>query len=482
MDFFPDRGRSGLIDDMRSPSGTTFGLVLLLAAPAAAHPLADVRYDRTVAVGFDPAGVVVRYTLEANPLAVHLHAAQILTPGEIQQLDTTERGFLAAYAKKLAPEIAGQLVATADGAPLAFRVEKLEVDVVEHPRFRFTLRADWPPGGPKRAFALEDETFDDTAGALNLTLDRGGLAFDVREEPPAALRTRPAIDLKPEERRRLRRASAVVEPPAPAPVVPAAGPPDVVVTSPERPGLVADLFQRGVVAILDSDAGIGLLLFATFLFGAGHAFTPGHGKTLVAAYLVGERGTVSHAVLLAVTTTVAHTGSVILLAAVLLAKYGNNVPGTTQGVVQFVGGLLVAAVGLWLLMRRLSGGADHVHLFGDHHHDHAHHPGPPANAGTLRLVLMGLGGGIIPCWDAILILIPFMAMSRLGTGVALLVSFSAGLGLVLVALGVSVVYAHRAGGSRFGESRWFKLLPLLSAVFLIAVGLWLAAAGLRGAG
>ena len=90
---------------------------------------------------------------------------------------------------------------------------------------------------------------------------------------------------------------------------------------------------------------------------------------------------------------------------------------------------------------------------------------------------MGLGGGLIPCWDAVLILIPFMAMHRLGLGLALLVAFSLGLGLVLVGLGVSVVYAHRAGAGRFGESRWFKMLPVVSALFLVAVGLWLAALG-----
>ena len=80
---------------------------------------------------------------------------------------------------------------------------------------------------------------------------------------------------------------------------------------------------------------------AAFLFGSAHAFTPGHGKTLVAAYLVGERGTVGHAVILAVATTVAHTGSVIAVAAVLWTVYGNNVPGSTQGVLQFAGGFLV---------------------------------------------------------------------------------------------------------------------------------------------
>ena len=246
-----------------------------------------------------------------------------------------------------------------------------------------------------------------------------------------------------------------------------------------------------------------MLLLAAFLFGAAHAFTPGHGKTLVAAYLVGERGTVGHAVILAVATTVAHTGSVIAVAAVLWGVYGNNVPGATQGVLQFAGGFLVAGVGLWLLMRRLTGRADHFHLFAGHHHhhgdghhhdhDHAHdhdhdhhHHGPPpesakSTAGWLRLLLMGLGGGLIPCWDAVLLLIAATSLNRVGFAIPLLFAFSAGLGAVLVGLGVGVVYAHRAGATRFKESRWFRLLPTVSAVLLVAVGFWLCQEGLRAA-
>ena len=178
-----------------------------------------------------------------------------------------------------------------------------------------------------------------------------------------------------------------------------------------------------------------MLLLAAFLFGAAHAFTPGHGKTLVAAYLVGERGTVGHAVILAVATTVAHTGSVIAVAAVLWGVYGDDVPAATQGVLQFVGGLLVAAVGRGCCCAGSTGQADHFHLFAGittittarplaHH---GRHPPPPAAGGKAktplgwgRLVLMGLGGGLVPCWDAVLLLVAAGAMGRLGFALPLL--------------------------------------------------------------
>ncbi|MDB5311434.1 MAG: hypothetical protein JWO38_5636 [Gemmataceae bacterium] len=488
-------------------------LLICAAAPvASAHPLPNLRYDRTVAVRVSPDGVSVRYALEVSQWTIVMDGRNLFTPDEIAKLDKTGRGFVTAYAKKIAPEIAHDLRATADGKPLAFRVEKIDVEPGEHPRFRFEFKADWPPGGKKRAFVFEDESFEGKPGVLALTLaeagDRAaGVSLDDVTEPDPKWRDRPAIDLKPNEAAKLRKAAAVVSLPR------AIGPPEspgiedtspngpvVTVTEGERPSLAADLFHRGLPALFDSAYGVGVLLLAAFLFGSAHAFTPGHGKTLVAAYLVGERGTVGHAVLLAVATTVAHTGSVILVAAVLWSVYGNDVPGATQGVLQFIGGLLVAGVGAWLLMRRLTGRADHFHLFAGHHHhhgdghhhahDHAHahdhHHGPPpesarSTAGWVRLLLMGLGGGLVPCWDAVLLLLAATALNRVGFAIPLLVAFSAGLGAVLVALGVGVVYAHRAGAVRFSESRWFKLLPMVSATLLLAIGLWLCREGLQAA-
>jgi cytochrome c biogenesis protein CcdA len=92
---------------------------------------------------------------------------------------------------------------------------------------------------------------------------------------------------------------------------------------------------------------------------------------------------------------------------------------------------------------------------------------------------MGLGGGIVPCWDAVLLLIAATALNRVGFALPLLLAFSLGLGTVLVALGIGVVYAYRAGVNRFREERWFKLLPTVSAVFLIAIGFWLCKQAVR---
>jgi nickel/cobalt transporter (NicO) family protein len=471
--------------------------VFVFTTPAAAHPLPTGRYDRTVAVRLSPEGVTVTYTLEVTWFALWLDWARALSPEEIGKLDKTERSLAAACARPLGAEIATKLHATANGQPLTFHVEKVDIDVLDHARYRFTLRADWPPGGTKRAFAVFDDTFRGKPGILNLSLDAADapthFRVDVTDEPPPKYRNSPLPNTDPDE---ARKAAADVELPHEiGDTKPARDDaPEVIVSEGERPSLVADLWQRGLPALFNSPYGMGALLLAAFLFGAAHAFTPGHGKTLVAAYLVGERGTVGHAVILAVATTVAHTGSVIVIALILWSAYGNDVPGTTQGVLQFLGGFLVAGVGLWLFLRRVTGKADHFHLFAGHHrhhdhdhgHEHHHRHGPSSEnakstAGWVRLVLMGLGGGMIPCWDAVLLLLAAIALNRVGFGIPLLFSFSAGLGAVLVMLGVGVVYAHRAGATKFAESRWFQYLPVVSAVLLIAVGFWLCQEGLRAA-
>lgn len=99
--------------------------------------------------------------------------------------------------------------------------------------------------------------------------------------------------------------------------------------------------------------------------------------------------------------------------------------------------------------------------------------------GWVRVVLLGLGGGIIPCWDAVLLLLVALTRGKAGLAIPLLVAFSAGLAAVLIALGVGVVYANRAGGRRFAERRWFKALPVLTALLLMALGVWFTRDGIK---
>ena len=97
--------------------------------------------------------------------------------------------------------------------------------------------------------------------------------------------------------------------------------------------------------------------------------------------------------------------------------------------------------------------------------------------GWVRVILLGLGGGAIPCYDAVLMFLVALNLGRVGLAIPLLFAFSTGLAAVLIALGVGVVYANRAGGRRFGEARWFRYLPVVSAAVLMALGLWFVSDG-----
>ncbi len=454
-------------------------IVLLLALPAAAHPLPTKRFDRTVEVRLTAAGVSVKYTVELNSWSMVLDGVAAPSAKEAAALAAakpSERAGEKLYAKKRGAIIADGMVATVNGLPLVFRTEaapEIHPDR-DHLDFRFRYFATWPPEldrGKPIHFDFNDTNYEGVSGNLSLTLKTDS-TLDVQDfVDPGGLRGRSPFDLKPGEELKLRKAAAVFELPTKEVAAPVATPvtePTVVTVA--KPGLLEDVWQRGLTALFDSDAGIGVLLLAALLFGMAHAFTPGHGKTLVAAYLVGERGTIKHALVLGFTTTLAHTGSVIGMAIVLATMYRNGVPETAQGWLQFAGGMLILLVGLWLLLQRLRGRADHVHLFNDV---------PRKNFGWGRVLLLGLGGGLIPCWDAVMLLLVAIAAGRLKFAIPMLVAFSVGLAIVLVALGIGVVLAHRAGLSRFGERSWFKALPIASALLLVMMGLWLAREGVQ---
>jgi ABC-type nickel/cobalt efflux system permease component RcnA len=227
-----------------------------------------------------------------------------------------------------------------------------------------------------------------------------------------------------------------------------------------------------------------LLLLAAFGWGAVHALSPGHGKAMVAAYLVGARGTARHAVALGLTVTVTHTIGVFALGAVALALSAYVLPEDLYPWLNLVSGLLVLGVGASVVrarVRRARTPAHHHHDHGHHHHDHGHHDHDHNHDhGDLRpraLLAMGASAGLIPCPSALVVLLGAVAQHQIGLGLVLIVAFSAGLAATLTGLGLLVVAAGRVStrisGARAG--RVLAVLPALSAIAIVAVGLALTA-------
>ena len=208
---------------------------------------------------------------------------------------------------------------------------------------------------------------------------------------------------------------------------------------------------------------LGATLLA-FLLGAYHALSPGHGKTVVAAYLVGSRATTGQAALLAGTVTFTHTFSIALLGVAVILVFGDRVPDYVFPYLNLGSGLAIAAVGVYLLVRGS--------------HRHAHHEKPDSKRGDRAilggLLTLGVTGGLVPCPTALVVLLLAISQGRTVLGLYLVAVFGLGLAAVLMVIGIVAVKA-RTRLDRWSRARALTAwLPRLSASVILVVGLLIA--------
>jgi nickel/cobalt exporter len=277
-----------------------------------------------------------------------------------------------------------------------------------------------------------------------------------------------------------------------------------------------------------------LAFLGAMLLGAVHALSPGHGKTIVGAYLIGSRGTPRHAVFLGSTVTITHTLGVFVVGFATLYASRFIVPERLFPILSMLSALLVLGMGILLLVQRTrayralerakkgptvfhpvtaaagpaSGrglmfahahGSDHghSHLHGNGHiHDHSHagtmhsHGGgamhshlPPGASGekvTWRsLLALGISGGLVPCPSAMVLLLAAVALNKTAYGMLLVVAFSVGLAITLTAVGLVFLYARNRFHKPRQDARWPQLLPILSAGVITVLGIGLCVAAVR---
>lgn len=245
----------------------------------------------------------------------------------------------------------------------------------------------------------------------------------------------------------------------------------------------------------------GFLLTAALIaagLGVFHALEPGHGKTIVAAYLVGSRGTARHAVFLGLIVTGAHTAGVYLLGAVTLYASKYIVPEQLYPWLGMISGITIAVLACYLMLRAWTGeDGDHSHAVGTAHGYWFASLGREriteecdsrnsGNGGTgtgraakpvslTQLLTLGITGGIVPCPAALVVLLGAFSLHRVGFGLFLIVCFSLGLAAVLISIGLLMVYARQflARWKSDGTviKRW---LPFASATFMMILGLGIA--------
>jgi ABC-type nickel/cobalt efflux system permease component RcnA len=408
--------------------------LLVLAPAAAAHPLGNFSINHLAVVSAGGGEVRVHYVLDQ---------AEIPT--------FQERGMpLSAVLARKRDEVVRRLSAFADGRRIALAASvgtiahrpgqgglpttRVELDLVGH-------------ATPRSAVRVADATFPGRVG-WKAVLAEG------QQDPTHALTTYPkAVLSSPSDVR-----AATFRIKNGALVVPRGS---SVHTSGDRSG------DGGFTKLFD-DAAAGrgvlvLLLVAAFGWGALHALSPGHGKAMVAAYLVGTRGTARDAVALGATVTITHTIGVFALGLVTLALSAYVLPEQLYPWLNLVSALLVLSVGAAVLRKRR-------HALKHHHHDHDHHH-HITNKGILA---MGASAGLIPCPSALVVLLGAVAQHQVGLGLVLITAFSLGLAATLTGLGVLVVRAARLPL----PPRAAAVIPAFSAALIVLVGIVMTAKAL----
>jgi nickel/cobalt transporter (NicO) family protein len=445
----------------------------LLIAPgsASAHPLGNFTVNRHAGIELAGDRVFVHYVLDLAEIPTF-------------QLGDDVR------AKGYPTRLARDLELTLDGRRLPLRMLERRVASSPGAGGLETLRLDVVYGAKAAGTELRfvDRAFANRIGWREVTLSaRDGATIGRSSVPTSSASDQ--LSRYPKDLLRspldVSTAEAIVDPGDSTGLPPTLARADS--TKHESGGFEA-LIERG-------DLSVGVLLaslLVAMFWGAAHALTPGHGKAMVAAYLVGTRGTPRHALMLGATVTVAHTAGVFAIGIVTLALSQFIVPEQLYPWLTLVSGILVVAVGAAVLRQRLragrpSAGNGHHHHH-DHHHDNEHHhdhvhehePGHDHALTSKSILGVGIAAGLLPCPSALVVLLSAIALHRIGLGLALIVAFSLGLAATITAIGLVAVFARRAFGRLSLDGRVVRTLPAVSAALILAVGVVITAKALPG--
>ncbi len=485
-----------------------------------AHPMGNFSVSHYSRIQVNPGGVDIRYVLDL---------AEIPTFQLLQQwkLDiSSPREELERAATGQAREWSGNLAIQIGGRTVTPRFERASIVMDKGagnmPILRVT--AELHITGVPAALSYEDTNFADRAGWKEIVIvagkdvvvdhaapdspDRSEALTSYPQDPLLA----PPQDLKASVEWHSTAAPAVTETAAaptvsadPAPMAPAAPAPAPQAEQPGQnaPGMVVrgDFLSR---LLHQGDIGWGMMLLGlvvAFGLGAIHALSPGHGKTIVAAYLVGSRGTPKHALFLGGMVTFTHTISVFFLGLTTLFLSRYVLPEKIYPVLGAISGLSIVWIGATMFYRRMrlalghgaAGHHHHHHHQHDHDHDHAHgafthdhgdghvhsHV-PEGDISMSSLIALGASGGLVPCPSALVLLLSSVAIGRVALGLTLLVAFSAGLAVVLSAIGLVVLYAKNLlpDSKRTAANPAFRYIPVASAGIITCAGVLMTAVAL----
>lgn len=471
------------------------GTLLSVAGPALAHPLGNFTANTSAHLLVGGSATRIEYVLDLAEIPA-FQARQTIdadADGEVSGAEGERY-----TASECAAIAAGLSLAVDGGDTAALQVEAAALDFpdgeagLQTLRLTCSLRAETGPLPSGARVSYRDDTRRDRAGWREVSAAGDGARLLDSDVPADS----PSDQLRDYPRDRL--AAPLAQTTAALRVEPSGGgsSPAAVGGPREGPGgLVAGLDGAlgGLLARRRLTPGLGALaLGIAFVLGMLHAVAPGHGKTVMAAYLVGRRGSVRDAVQLGVTVAVTHTVGVLLLGAALSASEA-IAPERLYPLLGLASGLLFAGVGLTLLrsalsQRRAPGSHGHDHGGHDHgghghaRHGHDHGGGRAAgDAGWRGLIAPGLAGGLVPSPSALLVLLAGTTLGRSGFAVAGVLAYGLGMSTTLVGAGWVLLRARSRLNGRALPARWARwrplaeAAPLATACLVVLGGLVLAA-------
>jgi ABC-type nickel/cobalt efflux system permease component RcnA len=498
-------------------------LTPLLTPRSFAHPMGNFSVNHYSKISLENDGVRVSYIIDLAEIPTY----QELQQGDISAnvADPAVTSFVASRGQALGRG----LNLTLDGKPLALRL--LSSQVIFPPgagglptmKMGFVYQATYPPAPdhPSASLQYADNNFpghagwkeivtvapaaslisssapqtDRSAGLSNYPTDLlnsppQDLSATVQFRYPVALSTRPVaaaapapLPAHPAHAHPNRRIAAI----SPQHSSPAALRSPVDAAEPMHLQANQQATPRSAFTELITTRHLSLWFLFTAAFiacglGALHALEPGHGKTIVAAYLVGSRGTARHAFLLGLIVTASHTAGVFALGAITLYASRYIVPEQLYPWLGVFSGLTIAGLGGYMFLRRWSGlDLDHSHTSGQLHSHwfssskvsvaEPSYTEPGKSVSLYQLFALGITGGIIPCPAALVVLLSAFALHRVGLGFFLILAFSLGLAGVLIGFGMLMVYSRRfMSRLRVNGALTTRWLPVASAAFMTVLG------------
>ena len=476
-------------------AGLGLALAILLAGAAGAHPLGNFTVNTSIGLRIAPDRVAVDLVVDM----AEIPAVQARRGIDIDGDGSVGDGEANDYAERACPDAAGRIDVDVDGrrAPVTVMSSGVTFPAGNAglPTLRLTCGfvAEVGEQRGERTVEVSSTAFTDRVGWREITAvgDRTTVvASNVAQASSSARLTAYPEDLlsSPPDQRQ---ATVRVRPGGPAAPAVAGAVPGARVAQPRGLDGATRSFTD-LVARQELTVGFGILALGLAVgLGAVHAFAPGHGKTVMAAYLVGERGSMRQAAVIGLTVTATHTAGVLILGLALSAST-SLAPESVYPWLGVASGLLLAGVGAGMLLRATGrraqlvpahAGHSHAHAHDHDHegHEHGHHHHDHAPVAWRSLVPLGLAGGMVPSPSAIVVLLGAIALGRAWFGVALVIAYGLGMAVTLTGAGLALVRARGAIERRLaapgaGAGRLASLasrLPVLTAAGIVAGGLFL---------